>query len=102
MFSRLDYVFPADDTAGKILAPIFPITAFITLGGEHSVANMFLIPMGIILAQYPEVLATSNLTFITANLNWIGIWGNLIPVTLGNLVGGNDFQFPLLVYLYSW
>ena len=61
---------------------------------------MFLIPMGIIPAQYPEVLATSNLTSIPANLNWIGIWGNLIPVTLGNLVGGMVFVSFLYWFIY--
>jgi len=59
---------------GKIIAVWFPISAFVALGLDHSIANMFLIPLGI--------LRGADITlaqFITANL---------IPVTLGNIIGG--------------
>lgn len=60
----------------KILAIVFPITAFVACGFEHCVANMYFIPLGMLLA--PE----------EAPISLAGFWGNLIPVTLGNLVGG--------------
>jgi formate/nitrite transporter FocA (FNT family) len=60
--------------AGKAVAVWFPISAFVTLGLEHSVANMFFIPMGIALGA--KVSVTS---FLTANL---------LPVTLGNIFSG--------------
>lgn len=68
----------------KILAIIFPISAFVAAGFEHSVANMYFIPLGIFLR--PEVPPDSipNL----AALTWAGFARNLLPVTLGNLVGG--------------
>lgn len=65
--------FAARDVAGKILAILWPITAFVALGFEHSVANMFLLPLG--LAAGAEG----------------GVWPimkNLVFVTLGNIVGG--------------
>jgi formate/nitrite transporter len=65
--------FAARSVADKILAVIFPITAFVLLGYEHSVANMYLIPAGWA-AGSPADLG--------------GFVRNLVPVTLGNVVGG--------------
>ena len=65
--------FAARTVAGKILAIIWPISAFVALGLEHSVANMYLLPAGI-LAGAP------------ASLN--DVLQNIIPVSLGNIVGG--------------
>jgi len=81
--------FSARTVTGKILAILFPITAFVAAGFEHSIANMYFIPMGILLAGQPAVLeaggvAAGNLT----NLTWLGFVGNLVPVTIGNIIGG--------------
>jgi formate/nitrite transporter FocA (FNT family) len=65
--------FAAHDATGKILAILWPITAFVAIGFEHSVANMFLLPLG--LAAGADV-----------SLPQIG--GNLAIVTLGNILGG--------------
>lgn len=59
----------------KILGILFPITAFVTLGFEHSIANWFFLPYGLALGG-PNSLALS------------GIVSNLLAVTLGNIVGG--------------
>ncbi len=75
--------FAARDVAGKILAIIFPISAFVALGFEHSVANMYLIPIG--------MLASGGSVDLMALLR------NLLPVTLGNIVGGSG-----LVALTYW
>jgi formate/nitrite transporter len=69
--------FAAHDVAGKILAIIFPISAFVALGFEHSVANMYFIPLGMLISG-GEISVT-------------GFLSNLIPVTLGNIVGGGLF-----------
>jgi formate/nitrite transporter len=74
--------FAAHDVPGKVLAIIFPISAFVALGFEHSVANMYLIPVAI-LAGAEGVTAA-------------GFLANLVPVTLGNIVGGG--VFVALVY----
>ena len=57
----------------KILAIVFPITAFVALGFEHSVANMYLIPAG---------------WAAGSPIDLRGFFGNLIPVTIGNVIGG--------------
>lgn len=67
--------------ADKILAIVFPIAAFVAAGFEHSVANMYFIPLGIFLKeQFNPGIASS--------LDWSAFLRSLIPVTLGNLVGG--------------
>lgn len=79
----------ARQTSGKILAIVFPITAFVALGFEHCVANMYFIPMGILLAG-TDVGAASGLDL--SGLTWSGLMvSNLVPVTIGNIVGGAIF-----------
>jgi formate/nitrite transporter len=58
----------------KVLAVLFPISAFVAAGFEHSVANMYLFPVAMLLAG-------------SADLSWL--WTNLVPVIAGNLVGGS-------------
>lgn len=77
----------------KIVAMLFPITAFVASGFEHSIANMYFIPMGLFLRFDDGVVALAEkVGGVTVNmdrLNWPGfVWYNLIPVTLGNIVGG--------------
>ena len=73
----------------KILAILFPITAFVASGFEHSVANMYFIPMGLLLKGEPEVVAAAGRTASElVNLNLQGLVGNLISVTTGNIFGG--------------
>lgn len=83
----------AKDITGKILAIFFPIWLFITSGFEHSVANMYYIPAGIMAKSNPEfVEAAANLGVSAQKLeglNWNTFFvNNLIPVTLGNIIGG--------------
>jgi len=74
----------ARDIGGKILACYVPIMAFVTSGFEHSVANMYFIPAGLLYSAETGV--------INENLNWSNfIIGNLVPVTLGSIVGGVVF-----------
>ncbi|MBI3919043.1 MAG: formate/nitrite transporter family protein [Betaproteobacteria bacterium] len=70
----------------KVLAIVFPIAAFVAAGFEHSIANMYFISLGIFLkgsvgAAAPNIDASA--------LDWGGLIGNLVPVTLGNIVGGS-------------
>ncbi len=77
---------------GKIFAIFFPIMAFIALGYEHCVANMFFIPKAMLLATKPEVIAAANLDpELLSHLNTLGFIKNLIPATLGNIIGGGVF-----------
>lgn len=72
------------NVADKILAIVFPITAFVACGYEHSVANMYFIPMGIMLNAGGAFEGVAHLDA----LSWGGFLQNLLPVTLGNLFGG--------------
>lgn len=75
----------------KILAIVFPITAFVACGFEHSIANMFFIPMGIAVAGQAEVVQAAGVTASQiANVNVLGLVQNLIPVTVGNIIGGTS------------
>jgi formate transporter len=87
-------------TTDKILAIIFPITFFIAAGFEHSVANMYIIPLGLILKTIdPTFVATLNLDL--THLTWPSfLLGNLLPVTLGNIIGGGFFVGLLYVWSY--
>jgi formate/nitrite transporter len=81
--------FAARDIVGKLLAVFFPIMAFITCGFEHCVANMYFIPAGILASANPAYVEKAGLAADKlANLDIMGLIGNLIPVTLGNIVGG--------------
>ena len=60
----------------KVVVIVFPITAFVAAGFEHSIANMYFIPLGMLLA--PD-----------AGITWAGFFHNLVPVIAGNLVGGS-------------
>jgi formate/nitrite transporter len=81
--------FAAHGVASKILAIVLPISAFVALGFEHSVANMYLIPV--------VMLAGAE------GVGVAGLVGNLVPVTLGNIVGGGVFVALVywLVYLHG-
>ncbi len=87
-------------TTDKILAIIFPITFFIAAGFEHSVANMFIIPMGLLLKTFDPQFV-SSLTLDLTQLTWpLFILRNLLPVTLGNIIGGSFFVG--ILYLWSY
>jgi len=80
----------------KVLAIIFPISAFVAAGFEHSVANMYFISLGIFLRSGTEAVAGSNL----ATLDWSGFAANLVPVTLGNIVGGSALVALVYFFIY--
>ena len=70
----------ATDVAGKIIGLFFPVMCFVICGYEHCIANMFYIPAGLMAAARQEIVAEG--------LSILGFLKNLLPVTLGNIVGG--------------
>jgi len=89
----------ARDVVGKIFAVFFPIMAFVASGFEHSIANMYFIPMGLALKW--DVITAAGLTDTFANLTVGGmIVRNLIPVTIGNILGGAFFVSTLYWIVY--
>lgn len=84
----------------KTLIMMLPVAMFVASGFEHSIANMFLIPMGIIIRQFasPDYWQIIHMTpdnFADLTINGF-IFKNLIPVTIGNIIGG------LMVGLIYW
>lgn len=81
----------------KVVAIIFPITAFVALGFEHSVANMYFISAGLLAKQQPEIVQLlAHLPLDSLTISGF-LWNNLLPVTLGNIIGGSVF-----VGLFYW
>ncbi|MDA0365686.1 MAG: formate/nitrite transporter family protein [Chloroflexi bacterium] len=75
---------------GKVVAIVFPITAFVAAGFEHSIANMYFVPLALLLKGEPAAVAASGLS--PERLGTL-TWGdflvrNLVPVTIGNVIGG--------------
>ncbi|HLF76108.1 MAG TPA: formate transporter FocA [Dehalococcoidia bacterium] len=83
----------------KSIAVLFPITAFVASGFEHSIANMYFVPLGVLLRDQADVLAAAGLsTAAVSNLDWLHfLVNNLAPVTAGNLAGGG-----VLVGIVYW
>lgn len=82
----------AKDVAGKILAILFPITTFAMCGYEHCVANMYMITNGLLDKTDAVIQATNYSAQQLATLNiQTFLINNLVPVTLGNIVGALIF-----------
>ncbi len=89
----------ARTTTDKILAILFPVTAFVAAGFEHSVANMYFIPIGLMIKNFDPTFAAGaglNLDSLTL-INFIA---NLIPVTIGNIIGGMVMVGAVYWFLY--
>jgi formate transporter len=85
----------------KVLAVVFPVTAFVAAGFEHSIANMYFIPAALFVKAWAPTSFWSTAGVEAADYPTI-TWGeflvgNLLPVTIGNIVGG-----ALLVGLVYW
>ncbi|HSE94435.1 MAG TPA: formate/nitrite transporter family protein [Methylomirabilota bacterium] len=89
----------ARSTADRILAVVPPVSAFVAAGFEHSIANMYFVPFGWFVATLdPRFVGVHGLDRDAEALTWTRfLVGNLVPVTVGNLIGG-----VLLVGLVYW
>jgi formate transporter len=89
--------FSARSTVDRIAAVLFPISAFVAAGFEHSVANMYFIPIGLLIKDLDPAFAAGT-GIDLRSLTWIGfLRDNLLPVTIGNVIGGS-----LLVAIVYW
>jgi formate transporter len=95
--------FGARTTTDKVLAVIFPVSAFVVAGFEHSVANMYLIPLGLFIKAWgpAELWAQigSNAGHY-ATLTWPAFFNSLIPVTIGNIIGGGGLVGLVYWFIY--
>jgi formate/nitrite transporter len=76
--------FAGRSVADKLVAIVFPISAFVAAGFEHSIANMYLIPLAMLLKDAGWALPAGG-----EAIGWAGLARNLVPVIAGNLVGGS-------------
>lgn len=67
----------------KAVAIIFPISAFVAAGFEHSIANMYFVPLAMLIKVF------GNSSVSAEAVSWAALFGNLVPVILGNLIGGS-------------
>ncbi len=91
--------YSARSTIDKIMAIIFPITAFVAAGFEHSVANMYFISYGLFIKEFdPAFVASLGDKVNLSGLTWGSfLFKNLLPVTIGNIIGG-----ALMVGVVYW
>ena len=91
----------ARSVTDKVLAVVLPVTAFVAAGFEHSIANMYFIPAGLFIKAWAPTSFWEGPGIESADyptVTWIDfLFGNLLPVTIGNIVGG-----ALLVGLVYW
>ncbi|MEN6487160.1 MAG: formate/nitrite transporter family protein, partial [Syntrophobacteraceae bacterium] len=101
--------FSARSTVDKIFSIVFPISAFVACGFEHCVANMYFIPSALFIKELdPAYFATiaAGLKDGGAILTWGNfLWNNLLPATIGNIIGGAVMVGGMYWFIYlrpSW
>jgi formate transporter len=94
--------YSARSTADKIVAIIFPISAFVAAGFEHSVANMFFIPYALLIKLVDPAFVSSLADKMDVNsLTWGAFFlKNLLPVTIGNIIGGSGLVAIMYWFIY--
>jgi formate transporter len=96
--------FSARTTVDRVLSIVPPITAFVAAGFEHSIANIYFIPMGLFIkAGAPDSFwaAIGKTTADFPNLTWGNfLAGNLLPVTIGNIIGGSIMVAAVYWFVY--
>jgi formate/nitrite transporter len=94
--------YSARTTADRILAIVPPVSAFVAAGFEHSIANMYFLPLGLFIAAFdPAFVASAGLEAPARTLTWSAFIGrNLVPVTLGNTIGGAGLVGAVYWFVY--
>ena len=93
--------YSARTTTDKILSIIPPIAAFVAAGFEHCVANMFFIPMGLLIKSDDAFVSSQDAVPDLSTLTWERFVGaNLVPVTIGNIVGGAVMVGAIYWFVY--
>lgn len=94
--------FGARTTTDKVLAIVFPVSAFVVAGFEHSVANMYLLPLGLLLKAFgpADLVAHAAAGADLSVLTWPGFLLGLVPVTIGNIIGGGALVGGVYWFVY--
>ncbi|MGB8215474.1 MAG: formate/nitrite family transporter [Anaerolineales bacterium] len=92
--------YSARSVTDKILAIIFPITAFVAAGFEHSIANMYFVPYALLIKTFDPAFGIAHKIDLSS-LTWGSFFlKNLLPVTLGNIVGGSLLVAAMYWFIY--
>jgi formate transporter len=92
--------YSARSVTDKILAILFPIAGFAAAGFEHSIANMYFIPLGLLVKAFDPAFVAQHPVDITG-LTWGTFFlKNLLPVTLGNIIGGGVLVAAMYWFIY--
>jgi formate transporter len=75
--------FAGRSVVDKVVAIVFPISAFMAAGFEHSIANMYFFPLAMLLQTFDDAGTVGH------TVTWAGLFRNLVPVILGNIIGGS-------------
>lgn len=92
----------AKSYGSKVISAFFPISVFVLSGFEHSIANMYYLPAGILAKNFPDLASKTGLgleTLKSLNISNM-VFKNLFPVTLGNIIGGTIFIGTLYFLAY--
>ena len=95
--------YSARSTGDKILAIVFPITAFVAGSFEHSIANMYFLPYALLIKNFDSAFVTSLAAKAPdlSNLTWGAFFlKNLLPVTFGNIIGGAGLVALIYWFVY--
>lgn len=93
----------ARTTTDKVLAIVFPVSAFVAAGFEHSVANMYFVPLGLFVKAFAPAALTAQLGSSAADyaaLTWPAFFLSLVPVTIGNIIGGGVLVGGVYWFVY--
>ena len=83
--------------SGKFIALLMPIAAFVAMGFEHCVANMFFLPLGMMIKSG---LTAEGIPSAAQELTASAVAGNLLPVTFGNIIGAAFFLGAIYFVIY--
>ena len=94
----------ARTTTDRIVAILFPVTAFVAAGFEHSVANMYFIPAALLIKGFAGAEFWTSIGQVAADYDGL-TWGtmlyrNLLPVTIGNVIGGVALVAAVYWFVY--
>lgn len=94
--------FSAKDSAGKVISLFFPILIFVICGFEHCVANMYYISAGLFSKTVPAYVEAAQAAGVNVDaITWGNFFGtNLVPVTIGNIIGGAICVGAVYWYIY--
>lgn len=93
----------ARSTTDKAVAIVFPVSAFVVAGFEHSVANMYVIPLALMIKAYAPAELWTGLGLSPADYAGLTTWNflaNLVPVTIGNIIGGGVLVGAVYWFVY--